>query len=270
MATLKTRMITAFTLLAITGLMVWWGGVAFTIFMLLSLGICGWEWGRLFRKDGYRVNSIVLILGITGVVLSKNHLIPIEINTMTLVILFLCVLVSMKQYELGDEKAPFNLLVMVTGVLYIGYLGAGFIAIRSFQNGGIWLSFIIMNTGIGDTGAYFIGSKWGKHKIGKRISPNKSWEGYLGGVVISFLFSMLVGFLWHDLFMIEIYQIALFGTVLYSIVPVGDFVISMIKRSMGVKHTSELLPGHGGFLDRIDTHLWAAAIGAIWIQLIIG
>jgi len=70
--------------------------------------------------------------------------------------------------------------------------------------------------------------------------------------------------------MMKIYQIALFGTVLYGIVPVGDFVISMIKRSAGVKNTSKLLPGHGGFLDRIDTHLWAAAIGAIWIQIITG
>jgi len=270
MTTLKTRMITALSLLAVTGLMIWLGGVVFTFFILLSLGICGWEWGRLFSKDGYRANSIVLVLGITGVVLSKNYLIPIEINTMTLVILLLCVLVSMKQYELGDEKAPINLLVMVTGVLYIGYLGAGFITIRSFQNGDIWLSFIIMNTGIGDSGAYFIGSRWGKHKIEKRISPDKSWEGYLGGVVSSFLFSILIGFFGHDLFMMKIYQIALFGTVLYGIVPVGDFVISMIKRSAGVKNTSKLLPGHGGFLDRIDTHLWAAAIGAIWIQIITG
>lgn len=268
MATLKTRTITALTLLAITGLMIWLGRFAFAIFILLSLGICGWEWSKLFRKDGYRANTLILILGITGVVLSKNHLIPIEINVIILIILLLSVLVSMKQYESGDEKAPFNFLVMITGVLYIGYLGAGFITIRSFQNGDIWLVFIIMNTGIGDTGAYFIGSKWGKHKIGKKISPNKSWEGYLGGVVVSFLFSILVGLFWHDLFRTQINQIALFGTVLYCIVPVGDFMISMVKRSMGVKHTSELLPGHGGFLDRMDTHLWAAAIGAIWIQLI--
>jgi len=115
---------------------------------------------------------------------------------------------------------------------------------------------------ISDAGAYFIGSRFGKHKISQRASPNKSWEGYLGGIVAGTLGSMAIAALWQLRAPAITAQMGfILGLAISVLAPLGDLAESMLKRTFHVKDSSNLLPGHGGIMDRFDSWLWAAPIG---------
>ena len=113
---------------------------------------------------------------------------------------------------------------------------------------------IIMNTAIFDTFAYVIGSKFGTNFIVKKISPNKTLEGLIGGMIGSIIFGLMSGYIF------EINLLALIFMVGGFLAFIGDLLISYFKRQSGVKDTGSILPGHGGILDRIDSHLIATPI----------
>lgn len=128
-----------------------------------------------------------------------------------------------------------------------------------------------------DTGAYFTGVFFGKNKINERISPKKTWEGFAGGIAFSMVFTLALG---YGMAAVNRPIIAIFGLdannwfylLIVSIIiplvsPLGDFIFSMIKRSYGVKDFGNILPGHGGVLDRIDSVLFSAISVAILIIL---
>ena len=113
---------------------------------------------------------------------------------------------------------------------------------------------IIMNTAIFDTFAYVVGSKFGANFIVKKISPNKTLEGLVGGVIGSAIFGLMLGHLYDINFIALIFVLGAFLAFM------GDLFISYFKRQSGVKDTGSILPGHGGILDRIDSHLIATPI----------
>jgi phosphatidate cytidylyltransferase len=106
-----------------------------------------------------------------------------------------------------------------------------------------------------DSGAYLFGVRFGKHRLFERISPKKSWEGLLGGVVTALLVAWLLTFVYHQ------YSLLWLGTMAIVIVisgTLGDLTESMIKRSIGIKDSGKFMPGHGGLLDRFDSILLAS------------
>ena len=113
---------------------------------------------------------------------------------------------------------------------------------------------IIMNTAIFDTFAYVIGTKFGANFIVKKISPNKTLEGLAGGMIGSIIFGLICGHIFEINFLPLIFMLG--GFLAFS----GDLLISYFKRQSGVKDTGSILPGHGGILDRIDSHLIATPI----------
>ena len=114
------------------------------------------------------------------------------------------------------------------------------------------LLFVFILTWIFDTFAYLIGTKYGKHKMIPKISPNKSWEGFTGGLIISVIISFVLFNL--DFFSNGTNSIILIiiGFILPFTATIGDLIISQFKRQAGVKDTGTIIPGHGGILDRID------------------
>jgi phosphatidate cytidylyltransferase len=114
-------------------------------------------------------------------------------------------------------------------------------------------------------GAYVIGHMWGRHKLSPRLSPRKTWEGYLGGIVSGVVLTTLFAAMWQAWGSAELgitpLRGALVGLVMSVFPTLGDLGESMIKRQVGVKDSSNLLPGHGGFFDRIDSWLWAVVLG---------
>ena len=140
-----------------------------------------------------------------------------------------------------------------------------FLGIFIIANFGLWSIFyilmgkgnyalfglIILNTAIYDIFAYIIGSKFGRNYIVSKISPKKTLEGLIGGVLASALYGLLMNFYFDIKFAVLIF---IFGALLAF---AGDLLISYFKRQSGVKDTGDVLPGHGGILDRIDSHLVA-------------
>jgi|TARA_S200000501_G_scaffold325753_1_gene323815 phosphatidate cytidylyltransferase len=123
---------------------------------------------------------------------------------------------------------------------------------------------IILNTSIYDSLAYLVGSRYGKIRITKRISPNKTLEGLLGGL----FFSALYGYLIYKY--LELSNLLMIIFVVSSFFAfIGDIYISYLKRKIGIKDTGSILPGHGGILDRLDSHLIATPVAIIFFILVI-
>ncbi len=155
-----------------------------------------------------------------------------------------------------ESRQPFvNLGQYVLGIVYLGVPFALLISI-SYSNDQympLRVLGLLVLTWANDTFAYLIGSQIGKTKFFPRISPNKTWEGTLGGMVCTFLVTGLFS-LWLPVFTFPQWMaiaavVAVFGTI-------GDLVESMLKRSMGVKDSGSIMPGHGGFLDRFDSFIF--------------
>lgn len=126
----------------------------------------------------------------------------------------------------------------------------------------IWLS---------DTGAFCVGSLMGKHRLFERISPKKSWEGFVGGLVFSIAAGVIAASIWGDSYFngFSVAQLAGMGAVVAAFATWGDLVESMIKRTLGIKDSGNLIPGHGGILDRIDSLLLVAPATAVYLFIIL-
>lgn len=139
------------------------------------------------------------------------------------------------------------------------------------------LFYVLIGVLMNDTGAYFVGILFGKHKLNPRISPKKTWEGFIGGIVVSMICSLLWAILWSlgGLPILPIldhthwYWILIASLLLPIMGVIGDFVFSAIKRHFGVKDFSKLIPGHGGILDRIDSSIFASAFVAALIAFMV-
>jgi phosphatidate cytidylyltransferase len=139
---------------------------------------------------------------------------------------------------------------------YVAFLG-GFTVLLTAQEGGQWwtLAFLIVVVSV-DVGAYASGLNFGKHKMAPSISPKKTWEGFAGSV----LSAMVAGILCAIFMLQQPWWVGvIFGATLVLTATMGDLAESLIKRDLGIKDISTWLPGHGGFLDRLDSILPSAA-----------
>jgi phosphatidate cytidylyltransferase len=163
-----------------------------------------------------------------------------------------------------EEDAPGSWVAIVFGILFIGWLGSHFFRLRGVpEMAAAWTALAMLGTWIADSGAYVFGKTLGRHKLAPRLSPNKTIEGYVGGIVVGVLFTVLIAY-FLDLDLLK----ALVLGILVSIVsPVGDLGVSMLKRAAGVKDSGNILPGHGGALDRIDSLVWSVAMAYFLVTL---
>jgi phosphatidate cytidylyltransferase len=146
----------------------------------------------------------------------------------------------------------------------VGLLGPYLISLRSLEHGRWWTLVVLPTVWIADSAAYLIGSAWGKKKLAPRTSPNKTWEGYLAGVLFGTLSSPALLFFYNQAFHAQILisplQGALLGLAVSVFIPLGDLTESMIKRQADQKDSGTIFPGHGGVFDRLDSLFWAAPI----------
>ena len=145
----------------------------------------------------------------------------------------------------------------------------GLMSTISFTENSMLLLSIFIFLWLNDSGAYLVGSTIGKHRLFKRISPKKSWEGFWGGLVLSVLAGYVMGAYFNDIFHgPSALLFAGWGMVVSIFATLGDLTESLMKRTAGVKDSSHLIPGHGGILDRIDSLLFAVPASLIYLIVI--
>lgn len=268
------RVLVAVVLLPIGLLFIYLGGWAYAILIALILGLASREYAILFRTGGYQPAG-VLIIG-ASVLFALGRAFNSFISEPWLVSLFILSALTyhLVAYERGRDQAATDFGITLAGGMYIGWIGAYLISLRALEDGMWWLLLALPAVWFADSGAYFIGRQWGRHKMSKRLSPKKSWEGYIGGIVSGVLGTMALAWLFQQYApvgpAINLWSGALLGLVLSVVSVLGDLGESMIKRQVGMKDSGSLLPGHGGVFDRIDSWLWGGVVGYYLVLLITG
>jgi len=268
------RLLVTIVLLPIGLLLIVLGGWAYAGMIGVVLALAAREYVQLFRSDGHRPGGAIVIGGVLA--LAAGRMLDGFASAGWLISLI--VLGSMAyhlwEYERGRQAAATDLAVTLLGVFYLGWIGAYFISLRALPEGKWWVLLTLPCVWFADSFAYAVGRQWGRHKLCPRLSPKKTWEGYLAGIVGSVLGGALMAFLWQFPAgagtAINPARGALLGLAMGIFPVLGDLGESMIKRQIGVKDSGKLLPGHGGVFDRIDSWLWAAVLGyylitALWL-----
>jgi len=179
--------------------------------------------------------------------------------TFFLLIHLIALIITFPKYSIGDAASSFF------GSSYVSILLSYLILIRKMPFGFQYLLFVFIATWACDTGAYFSGRLWGHHRLWPHLSPQKTWEGSLGGLVLSIAAALIFQII-YPLFS---YLDALFlGLLIGIFVQVGDLVESAFKRLGGVKNSGELIPGHGGILDRFDGLLFSAPVAYFYLKFL--
>ncbi len=260
------RILTAI-MLAVVGLpAIIYGGVFYFVVMAIVLGGCAWEFVRMYRAVEFEPNEKVTIGGVLLIATARFFFADYSIPVLVLTIM-LAMIAHLVSFERGRDQAALDFTVTVAGIVYIGWLGSYLLDIRLLPGGGWWLMVVLPIIWAGDTGAYSIGAAYGKHKMTPRLSPKKSWEGYAAGVFTAVLEGAFFAYAFSSLGpqplggSITPLQGAWMGLVIGALTPLGDLGESMFKRQSGMKDSSHILPGHGGFLDRIDSWIWGAPLG---------
>jgi phosphatidate cytidylyltransferase len=250
------KRIASAAVLVLTVLLVLWRGTWWTFCLLLLLvTLALWEYVQLLRRIHY---SPVLLaaIGLGWAVLADFFFDGSAYLRPSIAFILVA---SLSWHVLRDQtRTPLeNWLLPLGGALYIAWSAGHVLLLRALPRGAERLFSVLFITAMVDTGAYFVGRTWGKHVMAARWSPRKTWEGFAGGVAAAAVSGPIVcelaGFGW-------VHGIAL-GILLAVVTPFGDLGVSMIKRQVGVKDTSNLIPGHGGVLDRLDSILVAAIVG---------
>lgn len=266
------RILTAAALLPVFLAILWAGGQAFLLLSAALAAIGSWEYARMWRHRGFQVlPELGIPLTVTLVVAAGLAGAPGLVPALSLAAL---AVLAAQVWGYGRYTVAETGLALA-GVVYVGWLFAHFPLLRAV--GGDWrpLLFAFLMTWVTDTGAYFAGRALGRHKLAPALSPGKTVEGAIGGSLAAGVVGALVapallgGVLAHAPGGLQLTGGLL--AVLVSVAAlVGDLAESALKRHVGVKDSGNLLPGHGGVLDRFDSALFTVPVVYYALQLLGG
>ena len=250
---LKQRIITALILapLALCGFFLLEGG-SFALFIGAVVVLGGWEWARL---SGFEAQSSrILYAVVVAALLFLLYLLPDLAPWLLVAALIWWLMATWLVLTFPESSAHWASAIckLVIGLLILLPAWQGLVLIKQMPLGN-WLILSVMILVWGaDIGAYFSGKAFGKRKLAPKVSPGKSWEGLYGGLAACLLITAVVG-VYRGWSLGEIIFALVSAAIVVLISVVGDLTESMFKRKSGVKDSSNLLPGHGGVLDRIDS-----------------
>lgn len=254
---MATRIITSIVALPLLiGIVLLGGWVLKTGILFISvLGL--YEFYKAVSKKIIPIHFLGFIVAVLYILFSDINFSEIHRAVFTLfIILSLLFLVFMY-----GKVNIFDVAVTVIGFLYIPFLINNVYLVSNTENGAFLVWLVFLSAWFSDTGAYFVGINFGKHKITPVLSPNKTLEGALGGVFFAALACFVYGFIVRKYFSIDImnpFFYALIGCVGSVLAQLGDLTASSIKRYMKIKDYGKIIPGHGGIIDRFDSVFFTA------------
>lgn len=284
------RIITAILLILVMGLGIWLQGWPLRVILLISMVVSLSEMYRAFRRIGYDPVRWVGYVYCVLAVLAQAYYATLQdarlFNSISPAMFALVVglLMGMTNIILKGKVAFDSMMATVFPMLYPGLFFSLIIPLqdldtRTASTLALILAFFIAS--VNDTFALFIGLKFGKHRLSPEISPKKSWEGSIAGLVASVIFAMLVPWVTcrlaptvpaiaADLAVSQyppLWSFGLLGLIAAALSQIGDLVASLVKRHCGIKDFGSIFPGHGGMLDRMDGILFCGVACYVFFKI---
>jgi phosphatidate cytidylyltransferase len=222
-------------------------------------------WGLLAVLEFYRMVGVSQVVPLTcfGLIwtllfillphCNYKDALPLLVTSAVVISLMMIVFLPKKEGAFASWAGT------MAGILYVGWLLSYLVALR-LDAGRDWLYLALFATFGSDTAAYFIGRAFGKHKLSPRISPGKTWEGAVAGVFGAVIISLLFALPMPWQLPLGYGQAIVLGVLISVFGQLGDLAESLLKRNAGVKESGNLMPGHGGLLDRMDSVLFAGVV----------
>jgi phosphatidate cytidylyltransferase len=277
MKNIVTRSISGSIYAIIITFSILFGPATYALLFAIVTGLCLWEFYSLLEKKGEAlVSKPIATLG--GVYLFVSGFLWFAgIWSIKYIALWFVIMIYLFIRELfkKDDNAVRTIAYTFFGQVYIAlpfmFLSQlGFPADETgavFYNPTLIMAFFAL-IWISDTGAYIFGSLFGKHRLFERISPKKSWEGFFGGLLLSIAAALGISYLFPE--HLNSWQWIGFGLITVIFGVFGDLIESMIKRTLEIKDSGNIIPGHGGMLDRFDSSILAAPAIVIYFLFILG
>lgn len=240
----------------------------FVVFFLICV-LTLWEFYRVSLVEGVKpdktlgIASGILLFSITFLIQKQILVYQYYFLLFPLIALMFIV----KLYSQNEKKPFTNIAFTLLGLFYIA-LPLSLMNYAAFENGEYHFQIILGSLLIlwaTDTGAFFAGTYFGKHKLFERVSPKKTWEGFVGGAILALVFAYGLS-QFFDYFTVT--QWMIFGVIIIIGGTFGDLVESLFKRSIAIKDSGNVLPGHGGFLDRFDGLLISSPFLVAFLELL--
>jgi phosphatidate cytidylyltransferase len=262
----KLRLLTALILIplvivAIYLLPIW----LFEWVWLLLMLAAALEWSKLSGIPQWFLRVIFLILVLVAMMLAAGMW-AIHVYPWVTLIFWLFMGIAIYQYPAQRQFWLGGAQLWVIGILLFAIAWVALVEIRFRAFGSDLVLYLLLLVWAADIGAYTVGKLWGKHKLMPQVSPGKTIEGLAGGIGASLLVSIVAK--WWIILPINWFGWLTIALVTSLMSVIGDLLISIVKRHMGVKDSGHLLPGHGGLLDRLDSLLAAAPVFAIGLWLL--
>jgi phosphatidate cytidylyltransferase len=262
---LKTRILVGLVLLPIGIAAILTGGIPYVALIALMLALAAWEFVTLFRTGGLAPAGFLVVSGVVGLVFLRAYSSFADAHWLLTALVLAALTYHLVAYERGCDHGGTDFAVTLAGIFYLGWIGAYLVSLRQLPDGQWWLLLVLVSVWMADSGAYLIGSRYGRRKLSPRLSPKKTWEGYLGGVAAGTLAGAFFAYLWQYIVgpsaPVSPVPGAILGFVISSTTVLGDLGESLFKRQFGVKDSGKILPGHGGMFDRMDSWLWGGVLG---------
>lgn len=259
LSNLSLRVISAAVILPVVFAALWFGGWTFATLLALFAAFMCWEWSSLCGAR-LTVEQFFMIPGaVAAPIMTQGGAGDIA--------LVLVVGIGILVLVIGAVRRTESKFLLGFGLPYIGATMVAAVWLRADAQNGfttlVWIVLIVVAT---DVGAYFTGRSVGGPKLAPRISPNKTWSGLIGGMACAGLTGLVVGYIHSGE---ASFGLCALSIVLGAVAQGGDLVESALKRHFNVKDASQLIPGHGGFLDRFDGYLTVMPVVAL-MRLVLG
>ena len=224
------------------------------IWVVIMIGVR--EIAHAYRKGGIELPGYVLMIAATVLLVAtwngETEGLAVSAGLTIPILMFTLLLISQKDFIKRSTSAVFI-------TFYLAVLGGFILLLANHPDGALRILALVVLIACNDTFAYIAGVLLGKHKLAPSISPKKSWEGVIGGAIASIVGGSLI---FHYLFEVNWIVGAAIGVMTVITATCGDLIESAIKRDLAIKDMSNLLPGHGGIMDRLDSALFTAP--AVW------